>query len=193
MNASDITCQDNLNSAQGLRGNRGADGPMGPPGLYGNIGPDGETGPVGTERYDLSFSNYIKSQDFSHPYFSLNKTWNLHIAYFTYPGSSIFTPSTFSVAAGFQVGNQAEKAELSYEAEIYDFTNRKVVASFSSTPIIAGEYKGKELGAISINSNINPFSNLPSGEAIFTLRIKVNPPSEGNVTPTLNIYSFQMY
>lgn len=212
MNASDITCQDNLNAAQGLTGDRGITGAQGGPGRYSSPGIDGTEGTSGSYRVDISFSsidddqisNYptevaandldttILRSPYILPYKKISATTPTIISNFIFRGTDSYTPTTVDVSVSWDMKTSYnDTGLLSAVIQVRDLTNNTII-----TNDLTLEQTVADAGYISdatfrILTNTEPLSNLPATESVFA--ITANIIYTGIPGATIRVHSFQMY
>ena len=163
----ELLCTDNYTLPKGDRGPRGLIGPTGQQGLAGP-GLQGPTGPIGANKIDINLQSSFA------PYVEISNTNPVDIAYFIFPGTLVFTPTTWRIGYSILSKNQANTLgiELGY---IKKNGTKEIVASVVETQQTAT--------AIYTVKEISSFSNLPADPQIFYISAYTTfTPSAGAIT-----------
>lgn len=199
MNATDLSCIENLSANVGKRGARGITGAKGVPGTNGIQGVKGQPGPDGSSRIDVTMQG---AEQFVPVQSNRTKT----IAYLYYPGSTTWGRDiqSLKVACSFNKGTIVGR-ELKAEITLTDKTDiNNPLEIFSealqynvivdSTNIVLKEFQIVEIGDSLINNYVT-IQNVPTGKAVLEVNIRAYAVENGATTldsPILEVHAIEL-
>ena len=203
MNATDLSCIENLSSNVGKRGERGVTGPAGVPGTYSIVGPPGQPGPSGTSRIDITMQGV-------EPFVPIQSTRPTVASYIYFPGSSTWGRDIQTIKVGCSFDKTAvgilDGHTLRSEITLIDSTDTSAPLDIFSQPLkydytVTSANRGlKEFQIVEIgdSSSLNDYvviQNVPTGEAILQVRIKtyiLDGSALSTTVPILEVYAIEL-
>lgn len=172
----ELHCTDNYTLPKGDRGPRGEQGDAG---LQGPAGPgsQGPQGPVGGTKIDINIQSESK------PYTELYSNNQADLAFFIFPGTLVFNPTTWRVAFSMVsvFGNNTLRVEMGY---INPDGSKQIVAGFTETR--------QESEPRYIVKEISSFNNLPDNAVPFYISASVTLPSQQNGQVVTRVYATEI-
>ena len=202
MNASDLSCTENLSANVGKRGPRGIKGITGLPQIHGGVGPNGLQGPSGGSRIDISL------QGEEQPYLDFRSERYSKISYMIYPGSTAWGAdlSKIKIATAFNKNKVVVGTTMKVTFRVQDITNPLAPAELLSAPLVYSEIAtAANLGNTEYNIVQNgdsqnlytTLANIPTTEALImvTAKLEYTIPSgvKSKYKPRINLYAIELY
>ena len=183
MNATDLSCIENLSANVGKRGARGITGAKGVPGTYSAVvGPTGQPGAPGKSRIDIAFRSEAG------PVAIANVNFTTAVSYIIFPGTVAWEGliQKIKVACSIDMSKQPLDGSVKVLIDVEDITLPLTPVSILSAPLEYTREASSSLGNTIYNivqngtgdnlyTTINS-SNLPSLESM--LRVSVTVESE---------------
>ena len=199
MNASDLSCIENLSANQGKRGYRGVTGAKGIPATYGVDGAPGQPGPNGSSRIDITMQG-------DKPFMSVAPSRPQTVAYLYFPGSTVWGTSlqNLKVACSFNNVGIKEGYELTANIYLVDMTDALNPVDVLSQPLtykhtVTSANKGTkqfeivQIGSSTLNS-YTTMQNVPTTGTLLQVKVETSR-SYNNITasaPTVEIYAIEL-
>jgi len=160
MATSENNCTENYSLPQGPQGPIGETGATGPAGPTGPTGPAGPQGPSGASKIDINI------QQGDNPYTNVDATGSTQVmAYFIFPGTSVFAASTFKVLGSIlSPSGDMEVAVRLYQIEA---TGNEILAG---TATLTGQTGNSHEFKIGVDSSLT----LPSAEGMMKITAAVD-------------------
>lgn len=164
MATSEKHCTDNYSLPRGPQGERGVVGSIGPVGAIGPTGGAGAIGPAGENKIDINIQANRK------PYTEVtgsrkNSTWQ-QLAYFIFPGTTVFTPDYLKVA--YSMVSQFRQGSSAFRLVYLDSSGAVVVLAEFEVVKPAGT--NTHFYEVSTSA----LTNLPSAETVLFLEAQLH-------------------